>query len=91
MENSNEKLALELINNAPYVFFQIDIDGKINYINNTIKNLAGIDPQDLVGKHFSELVFEEEKEKVKTKDQTITMFLLDNSGSMEGELKRCVD
>ncbi len=64
MENSNEKLALELINNAPYVFFQIDIDGKINYINNTIKNLAGIDPQELVGKHFSELVFEEEKEKV---------------------------
>ncbi len=64
MENPNEKLALELIDNAPYVFFQIDLNGNFNYINNTIKTLAGIDPKDLVGEHFSKLVFEEEKEKV---------------------------
>lgn len=53
-----------LIESASDIFYQTDSRGRITYANEAALNITGFNPQDLIGKHFTELVVADYKKSV---------------------------
>ncbi|MFC1603061.1 EAL domain-containing protein [Pseudomonadota bacterium] len=45
-----------LVNNSPDIIYMLDEKGRFSFINNRISNLLGYSNDDLLGKHYSEVV-----------------------------------
>jgi len=58
----SEKLYRFMVNNSPDIVYILDPDGHFVFINKRIESLLGYDKDELTGKHYSELVFEDDME-----------------------------
>ena len=61
LENS-EKLYRFMINSSPDMFYMLDEKGHFTFLNEKVRGLLGYDKTDLIGKHFSELIYNEDIE-----------------------------
>ncbi|HAK47071.1 MAG TPA: hypothetical protein DCO79_14285 [Spirochaeta sp.] len=59
----SEKQYMNLVQILPDIIYVLDSDGHFTFINNTVRSL-GWEPMELIGKHFSILLFEEDVPKV---------------------------
>lgn len=62
-----------LVENLKDVFFNTDKNGIITYVNPAIESLAGKPPSKILGKHFMELVYPDDKE-IATESIRMTLF-----------------
>ncbi len=53
----------DLVHSLPDIVYELDSDGRFTFVNNSI-GILGYEPADLVGKHFSMLLYEEDAEAV---------------------------
>jgi PAS domain S-box-containing protein len=53
----------DLVHSLPDIVYELDSEGRFTFINNSVR-LLGYDPADLLGKHFSILLYEEDAEAV---------------------------
>jgi PAS domain S-box-containing protein len=58
-----ERRYLDLVSSLPDIVYTIDGQGRFLYVNNSIRQL-GYEPTELIGKHFSSIVEEEEMPRV---------------------------
>jgi diguanylate cyclase (GGDEF)-like protein/PAS domain S-box-containing protein len=58
----SEKLYRFMVNNSPDIVYILDPDGYFVFINKRIESLLGYDKDELTGKHYSELVYEDDME-----------------------------
>ena len=65
LERRYENLVLSL----PDIVYELDSEGRFTFVNNSISAL-GYEPSDLIGKHFSILLYEEDAEAV---DRTLVL------------------
>ena len=56
----SEKLYRYLIDNSPDVIYTLNHEGKFSFVNKRVNALLGIDRDELIGKHYSELVHEDD-------------------------------
>lgn len=54
-----------IVNNSPDLIYMLDRNGCFNFINDRIESLLGYQKAELVGKHYAELVYEEDLEEAK--------------------------
>jgi PAS domain S-box-containing protein len=59
LEQSKEKYQ-NLIENLNEIVFNLDRDGIFTYVSPVVKTYYQYDPEELVGKHFSEMIYEED-------------------------------
>ena len=45
-----------LIQNSPDIIFAIDPDGRFSYVSDTVRRSLGVEPEDLIGTHFIDLI-----------------------------------
>jgi PAS domain S-box-containing protein len=62
----------DLVHSLPDIVYELDSEGRFTFINNSIR-LLGYDTSDLLGKHFSVLLYEEDAEAV-DRDQVLKSF-----------------
>ena len=66
MENAEEALRLNedkyrgLLENLNDIIFAVALDGKIDYINPVVEALFGFTPAELIGRHYSALIFKDD-------------------------------
>jgi len=58
----SEKLYRYLVDSSPDIIYTLDQDGIFTYINDRVQVLLGFHPDELIGKHYSVLVHEEDIE-----------------------------
>src|SRR5208337_3930172 len=58
-----------LVHSLPDIIYELDSDGRFTFINNSI-GVLGYEPSDLIGKHFSILLYDEDAAAV---DRTIVL------------------
>ncbi len=63
MVRSTERRYEELIQVVPDIVYNIDPAGRFTFVNNAVKQL-GYTPQELIGKHFSTLLYAEDVSRV---------------------------
>ncbi|MDD5177125.1 MAG: EAL domain-containing protein [Sterolibacterium sp.] len=56
----SEKLYRYLIDNSPDIIYTLNLDGCFSFVNKRVETLLGIDRGELIGKHYSELVHEDD-------------------------------
>ena len=56
----SEKMHRFLVNNSPDIIYILNERGEINFINDRVEKLLNISKEELIGKHFSTLMSEEE-------------------------------
>ncbi|MBU0985637.1 MAG: response regulator, partial [Proteobacteria bacterium] len=67
----NGKLAMSetryqsLVHNSPDIIYTLDEHGNFTFVNSAAERLLGYKSEDLVGKHYSAIIFEEDMEKAK--------------------------
>ena len=61
--NISEEQYKDLIQIIPDIIYEIDIDGRFAFVNDAIKQL-GYNPEELIGKHFSEIIHPDDFESV---------------------------
>lgn len=61
---SEEKLRL-LVENMVEVFFQIDLHGRLSYINPAIERMLGFSPEEVLGKEYTDFILGENKERLR--------------------------
>ena len=65
----NEKLILSeekyryLVENSPDIIYTLDADGNFTFISEALDHLLGFTVDDLIGKHYTTIVCEEDREK----------------------------
>ncbi|MFA7279969.1 MAG: EAL domain-containing protein [Sterolibacterium sp.] len=60
---SSEKLYRYLIDNSPDIIYTLNREGCFSFINQRVENLLGISRDQLLGKHYSELVHEDDQNR----------------------------
>ncbi len=60
-----EKRYQYLINASPDIIFTLNHEGKFTFINGAVESLLGYKSEQLVGKHYTSIVFEEDIDKAK--------------------------
>ena len=66
-----EKLALAerryryLVDNSPDIIYTLDPVGNFSFINNAIEFLLGFQTTELIGKHYSDIIYEEDVDKAR--------------------------
>ncbi len=58
----SERLHRYLVNTSPDIIYMLDRDGHFTYINDRIETLLGYNPKELIGKHYSHLVYQRDLE-----------------------------
>ena len=58
----SERLHRYLVNTSPDIIYMLDRDGHFTYINDRIETLLGYNPKELIGKHYSYLVYQRDLE-----------------------------
>ena len=56
----SERLHRYIVNNSPDFVYVLDADGRFTFVNDRVEDLLGYRREDLVGKHFSFLICEED-------------------------------
>jgi PAS domain S-box-containing protein len=65
----NEKLSLVqtqykyLVDSSPDIIYTLDQRGKFTFVNQTVRDLLGFEPNQLLGKHFSFIIYEKDLDK----------------------------
>jgi PAS domain S-box-containing protein len=62
----------DLVHSLPDIVYELDSDGRFSFINNSVR-LLGYDPEDLIGRHFSVLLSEEDASAV-DRDEVLDSF-----------------
>lgn len=60
---SSEKLYRYLVDSSPDIIYTLDQDGHFTFINERATTLLGYGRDELLGKHYSEIVFEEDLDR----------------------------
>lgn len=60
---SSEKLYRYLVDSSPDLIYTLDHEGRFTFVNNRVTSLLGYDKEVLLGRHYSEIVFEEDLER----------------------------
>ncbi len=58
----SERLHRFLIDNSPDIIYTLDIDGRFVFMNSRVHTLLGYDPKELIGRHYSDIVHEDDRE-----------------------------
>ncbi|MEJ2622774.1 MAG: EAL domain-containing protein [Candidatus Thiodiazotropha sp.] len=58
--DESESLHKFIVNNSPDMIYLLDQEGRFAFINERIEGLLGYKPKEIIGQHFSTLVFEED-------------------------------
>ncbi|MEE9255074.1 MAG: diguanylate cyclase, partial [Pseudomonadales bacterium] len=58
----SEELHRFLVNSSPELVYMLDCDGRFTFLNDRIVSLLGYDKEELIGKHYWELVHDEDRE-----------------------------
>jgi len=61
----SERLHRFLVDRSPDVIFMLDHDGRINYINDRLSELLGLDSKQVVNRHFSRMVHEHDRDRAR--------------------------
>ncbi len=61
----SEKLHRFIVDHSPDFIYVLDQDGKFVYVNDRAKILLGYEKEELVGQHFSMLLYDKDKERFK--------------------------
>ena len=61
----SERLHRYLVNTSPDIIYILDPHGNFTFINERIENLLGFDMKELIGKHYSVLVHQDDVEQAK--------------------------
>ncbi|MCU7842930.1 MAG: EAL domain-containing protein [Candidatus Thiodiazotropha sp. (ex Monitilora ramsayi)] len=56
----SENLHKFIVNNSPDMIYLLDEDGCFSYVNERVESLLGYKQDEILGKHFSTLIFEED-------------------------------
>ncbi len=56
----SEELHRYIVDNSPDFVYVLDQEGRFTFVNDTVNNLLGYKREELIGRHYSELVFEED-------------------------------
>ncbi len=56
----SEQLHRYMVDNSPDLIYILDLTGKFTFVNDSVTRLLGYDKTDLIGKHYSEFVIEED-------------------------------
>jgi len=59
----SEKLHQFLVNNSPDIIYILNERGEISYVNDRVETLLNCRKQDVIGKHFTQLISEDESRK----------------------------
>ena len=54
-----------LVENSPDIIYTLDSEGNFTFISDAVERLLGYKPEDLVGKHYSTIIHEDDLEKAK--------------------------
>ncbi|TXG88724.1 MAG: GGDEF domain-containing response regulator [Rhodocyclaceae bacterium] len=60
---SSEKLYRYLVDSSPDIIYTLDQAGRFTFLNQRATTLLGYDRDELLGRHYSEIVFEEDLER----------------------------
>jgi diguanylate cyclase (GGDEF)-like protein/PAS domain S-box-containing protein len=61
----SEKLYRYLVDSSPDIIYTLDRDGNFTFVNDRAQKLLGFNPDDLIGKHYSVLVHDEDIERAR--------------------------
>jgi diguanylate cyclase (GGDEF)-like protein/PAS domain S-box-containing protein len=61
----SESLHKFIVNNSPDMIYLLDQNGNFAFVNNRIETLLGFTQEEVVGEHFSKLIFEEDQEEAR--------------------------
>ncbi len=61
----SEKLYRYLVDSSPDIIYTLNQEGNFTFVNDRAQQLLGITPEELIGKHYSELVHEEDLERAR--------------------------
>lgn len=61
----SEHLYHFLVDSSPDFIYVLDTEGKFTFVNDRIKTLLGMQPQNVIGRHYSELVHKEDLERAR--------------------------
>ncbi|MDR3368393.1 EAL domain-containing protein [Rhodoferax sp.] len=53
---SSERIYRHLVDSSPDIIFTLDHQGRLTFVNDRIQPLLGFSPEDLIGKHYTDLV-----------------------------------
>ncbi len=59
----SEKLYRYLVDSSPDIIYTLNDEGRFTFVNDRAQHLLGYAPSELIGKHYSELVHEEDIER----------------------------
>ncbi len=77
--NHSARRYADLVDALPDVVYELDIDGRFTFVNSAVKQL-GYNPDELIGKHFSAILFEEDVPHV-SRDQVLPLYLKNRTGA----------
>ncbi|MCW9014554.1 MAG: EAL domain-containing protein [Gammaproteobacteria bacterium] len=63
--HESEKLHRYIVNKSPDIVYMLDTEGRFTFINKRIETLLGYTKREIIGKHYSELIHEEDQEKAR--------------------------
>ncbi len=63
--NDSERLHRYLINTSPDIIYILDAKGLFTFINQRIEKILGFSVEELIGKHYSTLVYEEDLQETR--------------------------
>ena len=61
--NLSEEKYRYLVQNSPDIIYTLDTDGNFTFLSSAVEHLLGFAPDDLIGKHYSTIVCEEDRKK----------------------------
>ncbi|MET0268058.1 MAG: EAL domain-containing protein [Duganella sp.] len=64
LENS-EKMYRYLVDSSPDIIYTLNHEGKITFVNDRVQQLLGVSRDELVGRHYSVLVHDEDQERAR--------------------------
>lgn len=60
---SSEAKYRKLVQSSPDIIYSLNTEGNFTFVNDEVKNLIGYKPDELIGKHFTEIVYNEDLDK----------------------------
>lgn len=61
----SEKLYRYLVDSSPDIIYTLNVEGKFTFVNDRALQLLGHKPEDLIGKHYSALIHEDDIERAR--------------------------
>ena len=59
----SEQLHRYMVNNSPDLIYILNLKGEFTFVNNSVKRLLGFERSDMIGRHYSEFIADEDKLK----------------------------